>query len=107
MGKLGDVIENGLLNYENIMNLSQEYGGGYVDYGSMGMYGGFEGSLEYGMMWSLNDYRTCLESVSEKDDASKEAWDELEKSIVANIANDVLVGVKGDKVEMTIICRMK
>ncbi len=107
MGKLGDVIENGLLNYENIMDLSQEYGGGYVDYGSMGMYGGFEGSLEYGMMWSLNDYRTCLESVSEKDDASKEAWDELEKSIVANIANDVLVGVKGDKVEMTIICRMK
>lgn len=107
MSKLGDVIENGLLNYENVMNLSQEYGGGYVDYGSMGIYGGIDGALEYGMMWSLNDYRTCLESVSDDNEASKEAWDELEKSIVANIASDILVGVKGDKVEMTVICKMK
>lgn len=107
MGKLGDVIENGLLNYENVMNLGQEYGGGYVDYGSMGMYGGIDGALEYGMMWSLNDYRTCLESISDENDASRQAWDELEKSIVANIASDVLVGVKGDKVEMTVICKIE
>lgn len=107
MGKLGDVIENGLLNYENVMNLGQEYGAGYVDYGSMGMYGGIDGALEYGMMWSLNDYRTCLESISDENDASRQAWDELEKSIVANIASDVLVGVKGDKVEMTVICKIE
>ncbi|WP_027207600.1 hypothetical protein [Butyrivibrio fibrisolvens] len=107
MGKLGDVIENGLLNYENVMNLGQEYGAGYVDYGAMGMYGGIDGALEYGMMWSLNDYRTCLESISDENDASRQAWDELEKSIVANIASDVLVGVKGDKVEMTVICKIE
>ena len=107
MDKLGDIIQNGLLNYENVINLCQEYGDSYINYGSMGMYGGMERDLEYGMMWSLNDYRTCLESTVDSNEASKNAWDELEKSIVGNIANDILVGVKGDKFEMTIICNMK
>ncbi|SHI62938.1 hypothetical protein SAMN02745229_03377 [Butyrivibrio fibrisolvens DSM 3071] len=105
MDKIGDVIQNGLLNYENVANLSREYGG-IIDCGSLGMYSGMEGISEYGMMWSLNDYRDSLEYAKSSDDASKDAWDELEKSIVANIASDVIVGVKGDKVEMTIICKM-
>lgn len=106
MDKVGDVIQNGLLNYENVANLSREYGG-IVDCGSLGMYSGMEGVSEYGMMWSLNDYRESLEEARSSDEASKDAWDELEKSIVANLANDVIVGVKGDRVEMTIICKMK
>jgi hypothetical protein len=105
MDKIGDIIQNGLLNYENVANLSREYGG-IIDCGSLGMYSGMEGISEYGMMWSLNDYRDSLEYAKSSDDASKNAWDELEKSIVANIASDVIVGVKGDKVEMTIICKM-
>ena len=32
MGKIGDIIENGLLNYDNVMKLEQEYGSGYNDY---------------------------------------------------------------------------
>jgi hypothetical protein len=106
MDKVGDVIQNGLLNYENVANLSREYGG-IIDCGSLGMYSGMEGVSEYGMMWSLNDYRESLEEARSSDEASKDAWDELEKSIVANLANDVIVGVKGDRVEMTIICKMK
>ncbi len=106
MDKIGDIIQNGLLNYENVANLSREYGG-IIDCGSLGMYSGMEGISEYGMMWSLNDYRDSLEYAKSSDDASKNAWDELEKSIVANIASDVIVGVKGDKVEMTIICKMR
>ena len=35
------------------------------------------------------------------------AWDELEKSIVASVADDVIVGVKDNKVQMTIIYKMK
>ncbi len=37
MGKVGDIIENGLLNYSNVMKLQQEYGGGFENYGTLGM----------------------------------------------------------------------
>ena len=31
------------------------------------------------------------------------AFDELEKSIVASLAKDVLVGVKGDRIDITMV----
>ena len=37
----------------------------------------------------------------------KEAWDELEKSIVASLARDVIVGIKKDSVTMTIVYDVK
>ena len=48
--------------------------------------------------WSLNRYRDDIKK--QKD--TEEAWDELEKSIVANLADDVTVGVKGRKVEVIV-----
>ena len=106
MDKVGDVIQNGLLGYENTVKLSQQYGGGYVNYGAMGVHGYTEGVQDYGFMWTLEDFRSGLDDVMESDEASKQAWDELEKSIVANIASNVLVGVKGNKVDMSIICEL-
>ena len=70
------------------------------------MYGSLEGMQDYGVMWSLEGFRSSLDDVMDSDEASKEAWDELEKSIVANIASDVIVGVKGDRVDMSIICKL-
>lgn len=46
--------------------------------------------------WSLQAYRAKAEK--EKD----EKWDELEKSIIANIADDVLVGIKGSEVDIIV-----
>ncbi|MBR1912136.1 MAG: hypothetical protein IJ828_07250 [Treponema sp.] len=46
--------------------------------------------------WSLENYR--IKAKSEKN----EKWDELEKSIIANIADDVVVGVEGRKVEIIV-----
>ena len=106
MDKVGDVIQNGLLGYENTVKLSQQYGGGYVNYGAMGVHGYTEGVQDYGFMWTLEEFKSSLDDVMDSDAASKQAWDELEKSIVANIASDVLVGVKGDKVNMSIICKL-
>ena len=105
MDKISDVIQNGLLSYDNTVKLTQQYGGSFVDYGAMGTYGYYEGIYDNGLMWSLDYYKNSLEDAISSDEASKQAWDELEKSIVANIADDVIVGVKGDKVEMTIICK--
>ena len=103
MSKISDVVENGLLNYSEVMKLQQQYGTGYVSFGSMGIYGIMEGSSDPGIMWSLSDYRESLETDQENDPSAKEAWDELEKSIVASLAKDVLVGVKGDRIDITMV----
>ena len=57
--------------------------------------------------WSLIRYVGALsDKVKEDDPAAKEAWDELEKSVVARVAADVKVSIKGRTVEMTIIKKM-
>lgn len=56
-------------------------------------------AIETGYMysWSLYNYKNNVQ----KEDA-KEEFEELEHSIVANIADDILVGVKGKNVEIVI-----
>ncbi len=54
-------------------------------------------------VWSLAEYKINLES--NEDDASQEALDDLERSIVARLADDVIISVKGKKVEMVIVKR--
>ena len=51
--------------------------------------------------WSLLDYRNNLQS-SESFENKEDNWDELEKSIIANIADDVIVGVIGRKIDIII-----
>jgi hypothetical protein len=45
--------------------------------------------------WTLSRYKDA-----QKDNA--EPWDELEKSIIANLADDVIVSVKGNQIEIII-----
>ena len=49
--------------------------------------------------WSLNRFKTAAED----DRSAKEKWDELEKSVVARLADDVQIGIAGQNVEMVII----
>lgn len=57
--------------------------------------------------WSMMQYQDALAyRVRENDPAAKEAWDELEKSVVARVADDVKVSIKGPIVEITIIKKM-
>ena len=104
MGKIKQIIENGLYSIDEVGSLQAEYGTGAVMYANMGMCEIDPGSAIHSMnyMWSLESYRRSVVSASETDLAVKEAWDELEKSIVASIADDVRVGVSGNKVELTI-----
>ena len=54
--------------------------------------------------WSMRIYREQVEMyVEQKKKGAAEAWDELEKSVVAHVADDVKVSVRGQTVEMTII----
>ena len=102
MGKIRDIFENSFYNVEEVENLSYEYGGGPIMYASMGMLGPEAANFNSLVCnWSLNKYREEL-GLAENNPAAKEAWDELEKSIVANLADDVKVSVSGDEVEMVI-----
>ena len=57
--------------------------------------------------WSMLRYENELNArIKRNDGAAKEAWDELEKSVVARVADDVKVGIKGRQVEMTIVKKM-
>ncbi len=54
--------------------------------------------------WSMLRYEEALSSqVRQNASGAKEAWDELEKSVVAHVADDVKVSIRGREVEMTII----
>ncbi len=57
------------------------------------------GNLE----WSMEDYRAQLEEYREQNrEGAQEAWDELEKSVVAHVADDVRVSIQGRTVELII-----
>ena len=100
MSKIADIIDTGFFNYNDIMKDQQKFSDGYfVGYGMINE----TPVIGEPFVWSLKNYKTSLETVTEEDDHSKEAWDELERSIVASIANDVIVGVKKDSVDLTII----
>ena len=62
--------------------------------------GGYAG--ESSAAWSLSLYRAEVQKHVGEGGEAEEAWDELEKSIVANIADDVKVGVRGNNVELTV-----
>lgn len=104
MGKIRQIIENSLYNLDEVGSLQSEYGGVPLMFGEMGMCETDPttsiSSATY--MWSLEKYKNSVSSCSDTNASAKEAWDELEKSIVANIADDVSVAVKGDIVDLII-----
>lgn len=59
---------------------------------------GFMAMENYAYAWTLGEY---MNNVRQRAENQKE-WDELEKSIVANLADDVIVGIKGQQVEIIV-----
>ena len=54
--------------------------------------------------WSMADYRAQLRQYQELNQIKDhEAWDEMEKSVVAKVADDVRISIQGRVVEMTIV----
>ena len=111
MGKIKDIIETGILNYEAVMKLNQQYNGIPVNYAGLGVYSALgiatNPAAFSGMMWSMQDYKHSLEEGKASDEGMLGAWDELEKSIVASVADDVIVGVDRNKVQITMIYKLK
>ena len=83
MGKIRDVVEN-LLYSENAM-----YSASFISYQ-------LETAVLLNDQWTLNRYKDAERN-------KPEPWDELEKSIIANLADDVIVSLKGKNVEIVIM----
>ena len=99
MSKIGDMIENGFLHLDGSSSLQTAYGGsmlgyGYADPGTMNAISGMDAEL----IWTLEAYRQHLPKHE-----GEEETEELEKSIVANLASNIIVGVKKDNVTLRII----
>ena len=98
MGRLREVIENSLLDFDFTLKLQQQNDAN-VGYNYMGM--GVVGDASMAgtpIVWSLAGYKQTLED-------GEEAWDELERSIVASLAKDVTIGIRSNVVDMTILAR--
>ena len=100
MGKIRDIIDRAL---------SAEDVGYQADYYTMGISSNdleMTDPMMYAatasmVSWSMRNYRNAIEE-SPADDENREKWDELEKSIVANIADEVKIAIRGNEVEMIV-----
>ena len=93
MNKIRIAAEIMLANYAQTADSSAMiYSESPYTFYDMGMY---QDPYGYSSAWSLAQYRNEAEG-------DTEAWDELEKSIIANLADDVIVGIIGKSVEITI-----
>ncbi len=98
MGKIREILEAGIHDYESVNKLQTKYGTGTLMYGSMG--GVTDSMSQAAYSWSLQKYRDSIEN--HDDPLLQTAWDELEKSIVGNLADDIKVGIQKDQVKLTL-----
>ena len=89
MGKIRVAAENLLFSADNDIIFSD-----FSDYEM--------DSTNYNHAWSLKLYTDNIRNRASSEAAAAEAWDELEKSIVAQLADDVVVGIRGRQVDIIV-----
>ena len=93
VGKIRDAIENFFLSDVRMDAWASSYG-------SFGFGTGYSEGVDYTYLWRLEEYRNFVAAEKGK---QVSAWDELEKSVIASVADDVIVGVKGREANITIV----
>ena len=97
MEKIRGIFEAGLYGMEQSFAAQAEYGVGMYSAGMMGAVDA--GMTEAIYAWSMQKYR---DEIASKRTEYPDVWDELEKSIIANLADEVSVGVTKNCVELTV-----
>jgi hypothetical protein len=111
MGKVRDMMENGIYQYNEAGMVGAAYGVDPITYTSMGISPGVghaplpvsEENLDDIATWSMEQYKEDVKASKDEDPDAAAAWDVLEKSIVASIADDVIVYVRKNKAQVTIV----
>ncbi len=91
VGKIRDAVEDFFLDKEKMEAMA-------LSTGSVGLGTGYSEGVDFAYLWRLEEYRSSVNKEKER-----EAWDELEKSVIASAADDVIVGVKGRCAEIVIV----
>ena len=91
VGKIRSSIENFFLSEDNRAVFDHSFGAYYLSTG-------YGDGADYSYMWSLEQYKGSV-----RKEEKGEAWDELEKSVIASVADDVIVGVRGKRADITVI----
>lgn len=86
LGKIGAVFESMLVGTELPYDMN------YDAYTAAAM-----GDGHYTALWSLQSYQKTVSEEKKQED-----WDGLEKSIIANMADDVTIGVRWNRAEMIV-----
>ena len=60
---------------------------------------GFSTGIDFSRIWSLRQYQAGMQQEPHEEEP---AWDEFERSILVKVADDVIVGVKGESVTIMI-----
>ena len=97
MERIREILEAGLHGMEESLSLQAQYGTGMYAYGTLGI--GDSAMADAIYSWSMQKYRADVENTRTE---NPDAWDELEKSIIANIADEVQAGVSRDRIELVI-----
>lgn len=91
VGKIRNAIENFLMNEEAASTFGVWSGTYYLA-------SGYGEGVDYSYLWTLEQYRSTV-----KKEEKSEDWDELEKSVIASVADDVIVGIKGKRADIIIV----
>ena len=91
VGKIRNAIENFFLD-EAAMDAFE------LSTGAFHLATGYSDGVDYSYLWTLEQYKNAV-----KKDKEEERWDELEKSVIACVADDVIVGVKGKQADIIIV----
>lgn len=90
-GKIRSAIENFCLDIDSIgVYAMREYGIEATPVQNL--------DVTYSHYWSLNQYKNTVGQ-----NTQSEEWDELEKSVIASVADDIIVGIKGKRADIIII----
>ena len=91
VGKIRSALESFFLDYDQVDS-------SFMVPEMMDLRTTYDTAWEYSYYWSLEDYKHSVKSADKK-----EAWDELEKSVIASVADDIVIGIKGSKADITIV----
>lgn len=91
VGKIRDAIENFFLNEDTMVALDASSRAVYLATG-------YSEGVDYAYLWTLEQYRSSV-----KREEKSEEWDELEKSVIASVADDVIVGIKGKQADIIVV----
>ena len=92
--KLRDFVEDALFSQDTLDSYTSESASNLlVFYGA--------NRAQYGISWSLSQYKSELEHAEETDELDA-AWEELKQSMLARIADDVQVAAKGNQVHLVV-----